>query len=173
MTINPAYQKGELTHVLGQSRCSGTIVQDTYRGRDLVPVVEETRSELPALRDVIALSGWGDFLASGDSPRELPLVEPGDTAQIQYTSGTTGTPKGAELGSARPRRRRTSPHTLLDDPNPNWIATVGRPLPHHKTPRVWRFLETFPRTTSGKIQKFVPGGNHLAELDAGAAGSGE
>ncbi|GAA1200570.1 AMP-binding protein [Pseudonocardia alaniniphila] len=97
VTVNPAYQLGELTYVLGQSRCSGAIVQDTYRGRDLVPVVDEARPELPALRDVVALSGWDDFLASGDPSRELPPVEPGDTAQIQYTSGTTGTPKGAEL----------------------------------------------------------------------------
>ena len=97
VTVNPAYQVGELTHVLGQSRCSGAIVQDTYRGRDLVPAVDEARPQLPALRDVVALSGWDDFLASGDPSRELPPVEPGDTAQIQYTSGTTGTPKGAEL----------------------------------------------------------------------------
>jgi acyl-CoA synthetase (AMP-forming)/AMP-acid ligase II len=49
------------------------------------------------VRDVVALSGWDDFLTRADPSRELPSVEPGDTAQIQYTSGTTGTPKGAEL----------------------------------------------------------------------------
>ena len=97
VTVNPAYQVGELTHVLGQSRCSGAFVQDTYRGRDLLPLVEEARPDLPSVRDVVALSGWDDFLARADPSRELPSVEPGDTAQIQYTSGTTGTPKGAEL----------------------------------------------------------------------------
>jgi fatty-acyl-CoA synthase len=97
VTVNPAYRMGELTHVLGQSRCTGVFVQDTYRGRGLVPVIEEARSRLPALRDVIALSGWDEFLATGDPSRRLPLVTPGDVAQIQYTSGTTGTPKGAQL----------------------------------------------------------------------------
>jgi fatty-acyl-CoA synthase len=97
VTVNPAYQVGELAHVLGQSRCQGTFVQDTYRGRDLLAITEDARPGLPALRDVIALSGWDGFLASGDGHRELPSVEPGDIAQIQYTSGTTGAPKGAQL----------------------------------------------------------------------------
>ncbi|WP_433281969.1 AMP-binding protein [Pseudonocardia xinjiangensis] len=97
VTVNPAYQVGELGHVLGQSRCDGMFVQDTYRGRDLLPVVEEARPGLPALREVVALSGWDEFLASGDGARDLPSVDPGDIAQIQYTSGTTGTPKGAQL----------------------------------------------------------------------------
>ncbi|NMH80610.1 AMP-binding protein [Pseudonocardia xinjiangensis] len=97
VTVNPAYQVGELAHVLGQSRCDGVFVQDTYRGRDLLPVVEEARPGLRELREVVALSGWDEFLASGDGARELPSVDPGDIAQIQYTSGTTGTPKGAQL----------------------------------------------------------------------------
>jgi fatty-acyl-CoA synthase len=45
-----------------------------------------------------------------------------------------------------------------------------RHLARYKTPRVWQFLESFPQTTSGKIQKFVLRENYLAQLSAGGAG---
>jgi fatty-acyl-CoA synthase len=96
VTVNPAYRAAELAHVLRQSRACGVLVQPQYRGTDLLAVVESTRPELPALRDVIDLAQWGEFVATaGDEA--LPAVAPGDIAQIQYTSGTTGFPKGAML----------------------------------------------------------------------------
>jgi fatty-acyl-CoA synthase len=82
--------------VLRQSRASGILVQPQYRGADLVGAVQAVRAELPVLRDVIDLSRWDEFIAwAGDD--ELPAVAPTDIAQIQYTSGTTGFPKGAML----------------------------------------------------------------------------
>ncbi|WP_127091871.1 AMP-binding protein [Aquabacter cavernae] len=97
VTVNPAFLAKEVAYVLGQSRAAGVIVQNLYRSRDLVAVVEEARAELPGLREVIALDGWDAFLAGGDTPHALPAVAPTDIAQIQYTSGTTGFPKGAQL----------------------------------------------------------------------------
>ncbi|MGH8922018.1 MAG: AMP-binding protein, partial [Actinomycetes bacterium] len=44
VTVNPADTLGELTHVLAQSRSSGVVVQDEYRGRDLIAIVEEARA---------------------------------------------------------------------------------------------------------------------------------
>ena len=97
VTVNPAYLGKEAAHVLGQSKASGVFVQPRYRGRDLVEVIESVRPELPHLRHVIPLGDWDAFLASAEPMTPLPLVRPGDTAQIQYTSGTTGFPKGAQL----------------------------------------------------------------------------
>lgn len=96
VTVNPAYLAHELAHVLRQSRAKGVIIEDHYRGRDLVAVVDQVRAELPALDFVLPLSRWSNFVAAA-SDRELPMVLPEDIAQIQYTSGTTGFPKGACL----------------------------------------------------------------------------
>ncbi|MCF2525126.1 AMP-binding protein [Bradyrhizobium sp. G127] len=96
VTANPAYLANELAFVLKQSQAVGIFVQPHYRDRDLVAVVERVRSELPRLREVIPLSSWSEFLQSA-SDAALPAVGPDDIAQIQYTSGTTGFPKGARL----------------------------------------------------------------------------
>jgi len=97
VTVNPAYLAAEFAHVLRQSRACGVIVQDHYRGRDLLAAVAAARETLPLLREVIPLSAWREFAASGARKIALPTVLPGDVAQIQYTSGTTGAPKGARL----------------------------------------------------------------------------
>jgi fatty-acyl-CoA synthase len=97
VTVNPAYLAAELTYVLRQSRAVGLVLAPEYRGRSLLAVVAEVRTDLPLLREVIPLTEWPAFVASGDSSRELPPVTPNDVAQIQYTSGTTGSPKGALL----------------------------------------------------------------------------
>ena len=97
VTVNPAYLANELAFVLKQSHASGIFVQARYRDRDLMAVVEQVRSELPQLREVIPLSPWQDLLRSASSATVLPTVAPDDIAQIQYTSGTTGFPKGARL----------------------------------------------------------------------------
>jgi fatty-acyl-CoA synthase len=96
VTVNPAYRSAELTHVLRQSKAVGILVQPRYRGADLLSAVESVRPELPQLRDVVDLSRREEFLA-GAGDGDLPAVAPGDIAQIQYTSGTTGFPKGAML----------------------------------------------------------------------------
>ena len=96
VTINPACLADELTFMLRQSRSSGIIVQDQYRGRDLGSTVGDVRANLDHLKEVIPLSTWGSFLDKAP-PGELPDVQPDDVAQIQYTSGTTGVPKGARL----------------------------------------------------------------------------
>src|SRR5690606_37892587 len=50
-----------------------------------------------SLHSVVDLEDWDDFLASGDPTAALPRVDPASPAQILYTSGTTGAPKGAVL----------------------------------------------------------------------------
>ena len=64
------------------------------------------RPVLPALREVVRIEELAAFAAAGDPAAELPLVTPDDLVQIQYTSGTTGVPKGATL---RHRALSTAP----------------------------------------------------------------
>jgi fatty-acyl-CoA synthase len=98
VTVNPAYKPGELRHVLGQSRAAGVFLVSEHRGNPLAASLQEVRTDLPHLREVIALEAWEEFLASGDGAViELPAVAPDAAAQIQYTSGTTGFPKGVLL----------------------------------------------------------------------------
>jgi fatty-acyl-CoA synthase len=96
VTVNPAYQRKELTYVLGQSDAAGIFLLPDYRGNPMRAALEAVRSELPSLREAVLFTEWDAFCASG-RPLILPTVAPDDPAQIQYTSGTTGFPKGALL----------------------------------------------------------------------------
>jgi fatty-acyl-CoA synthase len=103
VTVNPALRARELRYMLAQSRAAGIFFADVYRGFDMAGAVASLRDGLPGLREAIPLRDWDTFVASGDSTSAhqgavtLPPVQPGDPAQIQYTSGTTGFPKGAIL----------------------------------------------------------------------------
>src|SRR3954447_3989977 len=95
VTVNPAYRPAELQYVLSQSKASGIFLVDDFRGNPMISSLEQVRPDLPDLRDVVRFAEWGAFVESCSSDRELPDVQPADPAQIQYTSGTTGFPKGA------------------------------------------------------------------------------
>src|ERR1700687_4065777 len=97
VTVNPALRAGELGHVLGQSRADGIFFVREYRGSAMAEMLDGIRGELPALREAVSFDEWEAFCASGSPTEPLPDVDPGAAAQIQYTSGTTGRPKGAVL----------------------------------------------------------------------------
>ena len=97
VTVNPALRAREAAHVLGQSRAHGVVLAPAYRGTDLPEVLGHVRGQLPSLREAISFADWDAFVRSGSSTERLPDVRPDDDAQIQYTSGTTGLPKGAVL----------------------------------------------------------------------------
>ncbi|MFY9806327.1 MAG: AMP-binding protein [Pseudonocardiaceae bacterium] len=97
VTVNPALRAREVAYVLGQSRAVGVVLAPAYRGADLVETLAQVRGQLPSLREVISLANWDDFTGSGSPTERLPDVHSADEAQIQYTSGTTGFPKGAVL----------------------------------------------------------------------------
>jgi fatty-acyl-CoA synthase len=97
VTVNPAYKARELAYVLRQSRAAGIFLVPENRGNPMAASLEQVRGELPELREVIRFDDWDRFLAAAPATRALPTVSPDDAAQIQYTSGTTGLPKGAQL----------------------------------------------------------------------------
>jgi fatty-acyl-CoA synthase len=97
VTLNPAFKAQELTYALRQSRAQGLFYLEEYRGNNMAGILAQIRADLPYLREVVGFAGWQNFVESGSASAQLPDVRPGDPVQIQYTSGTTGFPKGATL----------------------------------------------------------------------------
>ena len=98
VTVNPAFRAHELEYVLKQSRSAGVFVIEAFRGNPMHATVQQVAPNCPELRHVIRFDAWDEFLARGDAPGlVLPVVKPTDPVMIQYTSGTTGFPKGALL----------------------------------------------------------------------------
>jgi fatty-acyl-CoA synthase len=97
VTVNPANRQVELDYVLRQSRAAGIFFAPEYRGFDMAQAVRTARTGAPELREMVSFADWDEFTAASDPALALPAVAPGDPVQIQYTSGTTGFPKGALL----------------------------------------------------------------------------
>jgi fatty-acyl-CoA synthase len=121
VTINPAYRCGELEHALNLTQCKALVLAEHFKGSDYLSMLCELAPELaaaqagrlaaqrlPALRWVITLGAaqtggalcYADLLGRGHaSSRESHCegLRPQDPINIQFTSGTTGLPKGATL----------------------------------------------------------------------------
>ena len=96
VTVNPSYQARELKFVLEQSRAEALYYVSAVRGNPLADIADKVCAEIPAIRHRILLTDYS-ALYDGAERGVLPDVSPRDPAQIQYTSGTTGFPKGALL----------------------------------------------------------------------------
>ena len=103
VNVNPSYRTHELAYVLNQSGVRLLISATEFKSSDYVAMVEAVRQEAPTLTEVIFLGteDWGRLRAAAVSTsalrsRQAALVST-DPINIQYTSGTTGFPKGATL----------------------------------------------------------------------------
>ncbi|RSM44186.1 AMP-binding protein [Amycolatopsis balhimycina DSM 5908] len=105
VTINPSYRTHELEYVLKQAGISVLVSAREFKTSDYAGMIEEVRGNCAELRSVVLIGTpeWDGLLAAGrrgDAARlakAQAALSPDDPINIQYTSGTTGFPKGATL----------------------------------------------------------------------------
>jgi fatty-acyl-CoA synthase len=130
VNINPAYRLSELEYTLNQSETNCLIIGEGFKDVCYADMLTKLQGRLPHLRRVISLSPkaglleWEDFLAGASTIPPGALAERqahldfDDVINVQYTSGTTGSPKGAML----------THHNILN--NGFWVGERMR-LTHH------------------------------------------
>lgn len=96
VTVNPSYQARELKYVLHQSGAEALYLVEEYRGNPMGCIAAEVCAELDQVKHQIDIMDH-EALYAIEPVAKLPAVSARDIAQIQYTSGTTGFPKGALL----------------------------------------------------------------------------
>ena len=105
VNINPAYRTNELEYALNQSGCRLLVTMTEYLTSAYRDMVEAVKPNLSTLENVIYFDtdDWNRLLVGGESVTDEALADrgaslsPHDAINIQYTSGTTGFPKGATL----------------------------------------------------------------------------
>jgi len=99
VTANPSFQAKELRYVLEQSGAVALFYVQEFRGNPMATIAQEALIGNDNIREQALLTDQAAMLhqANPKQATTLPKVSPEDAAQIQYTSGTTGFPKGATL----------------------------------------------------------------------------
>jgi fatty-acyl-CoA synthase len=104
VNINPAYRTSELEYALNQSGITFLVLAAAFRQADYRAMLAEVKGRCPELREALVLEdGWealkrdGASISGADLHAAEATLQFDDPINIQYTSGTTGFPKGATL----------------------------------------------------------------------------
>ena len=105
VNINPAYRTHELAYALNQSGCKVLFAAPSFKTSDYIDMVEQVQPECPRLERAVFFweDDWDEIVAGSPAVDEAAVAErrtglrPDEPINIQYTSGTTGFPKGATL----------------------------------------------------------------------------
>jgi fatty-acyl-CoA synthase len=104
VNVNPAYRATELAYALRRSGCRMLVAARSFKTSDYAAMIEDVRGELPDLERVVFFDSpeWetlaaGSATTGGELRARADALQFDDAINIQYTSGTTGFPKGATL----------------------------------------------------------------------------
>jgi len=105
VNVNPAYRTHELEYVIGQSGMRMLVSAVSHKTSDYRAMIDQVGPHVGDLRDVVYIgeAGWDSLIAAGSAvpvdrlAERMATLSPDDAINIQYTSGTTGFPKGATL----------------------------------------------------------------------------
>lgn len=105
VNVNPSYRKHELKYAVQQSVMRMIVALPQFRGSDYAAMIEQVGPECPGLTEVVYIgtASWDTLVKGGQAlpasavEQAMASLSADEPINIQYTSGTTGSPKGATL----------------------------------------------------------------------------